>query len=51
MFYWVFFILQPNRTYYLEDKKLGSQEWVLKVEEVWRTYYEDKKPKEGFKNG
>jgi hypothetical protein len=21
------------------------------VEEVWRTYYEDKKPKEGFKNG
>lgn len=46
-----FFIHTPNRTYYLEDKKLGSQEWVQKVEEVWRTYYEDKKPKEGFKNG
>jgi hypothetical protein len=36
MFYWFFFILQPNRTYYLEDKKLGSQEWVLKVEWEWK---------------
>lgn len=46
-----FFIHTPNRTYYLEDKKLGSQEWVQKVEEVWRTYYGDKKSNDGFRNG
>ncbi|VDI81121.1 3-phosphoinositide-dependent protein kinase 1-like isoform X2 [Mytilus galloprovincialis] len=46
-----FFIHTPNRTYYLEDKKLGSQDWVQKVDEVWKTYYGDKKTKDGSKNG
>lgn len=44
-------LFQPNRTYYLEDKKLGSQEWVQKVTEVWKRYYGDNKQIDGSKNG
>lgn len=46
-----FFIHTPNRTYYLEDKKLGSQEWCQKVEEVWKRYYGDDKQIDASKNG
>lgn len=39
----IFFVHTPNRTYYLEDPKSTSQEWVKKIQEVWHYYYDDDK--------
>ncbi|XP_041362473.1 3-phosphoinositide-dependent protein kinase 1-like [Gigantopelta aegis] len=35
----IFFIHTPNRTYYLEDPESRSEEWVRKINEVWKHYY------------
>ncbi|KAL5019256.1 hypothetical protein ScPMuIL_004978 [Solemya velum] len=39
----IFFVHTPNRTYYLEDPKSHSQEWVAEIEALWHEHYGLKK--------